>query len=61
VPFGTTDAALTASLLPATRHLGLSLADRACLTLARSRHIAAMTADRPWMKLDIGVEIVCIR
>ena len=61
VPFGMADATLTASLLPATRQLGLSLGDRACLALAMSRGIGAMTADHPWLDLDLPIEIVCIR
>jgi PIN domain nuclease of toxin-antitoxin system len=61
VPFDAPDAALTASLLPATRQLGLSLGDRACLALAMSRGIGAMTADHPWLDLDLPIEIVCIR
>ena len=44
-----------------TSHLGLSLADRACLALARREELPVMTADRPWAKLDLGVEIVLIR
>ena len=61
VPFGMADATLTASLLPATRQLGLSLGDRACLALAISRRIGAITADHPWLELDLPIEIVCIR
>ena len=61
VPFETTDASLTASLLPITRPFGLSLGDRACLALAISREIAVMTADHPWLDDDLPVEIVCIR
>ena len=61
VPFGTADATLTASLLPATRPLGLSLGDRACLALAISRRIGAITADHPWLELDFPIEITCIR
>jgi PIN domain nuclease of toxin-antitoxin system len=61
VPFTATDASLAASLLPVTRPLGLSLGDRACLALALSRGIAALTADRVWADLDIGVTIHLIR
>lgn len=51
----------TALLRPLTRHRGLSLGDRACLALARSRDAVALTADQPWLDLDIGVRIECIR
>ena len=37
--------------------LGLSLADRACLSLAQTRRCAAMTTDRAWSKVSFGVEI----
>jgi PIN domain nuclease of toxin-antitoxin system len=61
VPFGPADATLTASLLPVTKPFGLSLGDRACLALGISREIAVMTADRPWLDVDLPVDIVCIR
>ena len=61
VPFGVSDAARAAALVPHTAHLGLSLGDRACLALAQSRGIRAMTADRTWADLDVGVETVVIR
>jgi ribonuclease VapC len=61
VPYGTADATLTASLLPTTKPFGLSLADRACLALALTRRIGAITADRPWLNVDLPIEIVCIR
>ena len=61
VPFSSEHAALTGMLLPATQPLGLSLGDRACLALAMSRGIPALTADRTWIQLDIGVVIQPIR
>jgi len=61
VPFGREHAAIAASLVPATKKLGLSLGDRACLALALSREIPAFTADRTWGKLSVGVEIRVVR
>jgi ribonuclease VapC len=61
VSFGPSEAALSASLLPRTRPLGLSLGDRACLALALARRIPAVTADRTWLKLDLDVKIEVIR
>lgn len=61
VPFTAEDAALAASLRPKTDPLGLSLGDRACLALALVRGVPALTADRQWAGLDVGVEIRLIR
>ena len=61
VPFSVTDAALAASLLPATCPFGLSLGDRACLALAMSRGIPALTADHIWTELNVGVDVRQIR
>ncbi|MEG3152185.1 type II toxin-antitoxin system VapC family toxin [Sphingomonas sp. ZT3P38] len=48
--------AIEAGLLRAsTRSAGLSLGDRACLALARSLGATAVTTDRAWEALDIGV------
>ena len=55
------DASAVASLIAKTRSAGLSLGDCACLALAKARDIPAVTADRAWSKLDIGVEIELIR
>lgn len=61
VAFSEPQAALTAALRPTTRDLGLSLADRACLSLAMLRDRRVYTADRAWGRLDIGVEVELIR
>jgi ribonuclease VapC len=42
---------LGADLRARTKHLGLSLGDRACLAAARSRDLPVLTADRAWAKL----------
>ncbi|MFO1423011.1 MAG: type II toxin-antitoxin system VapC family toxin [Candidatus Competibacteraceae bacterium] len=60
-PFTAEDAVLAASLIPATQPLGLSLGDRACLALALSRNIPAITADRIWTQLHVGVTIQFVR
>lgn len=51
----------TGDLRRHTRHLGLSLADRACLALAEREGILALTADRKWSALEVGVKIRIIR
>ncbi len=57
-------AALAAGhLRPATRSAGLSLADRACLALARTLRLPALTADRGWLGVAdaVGVRVDLIR
>jgi PIN domain nuclease of toxin-antitoxin system len=44
-----------------TEKRGLSLADRACLALAEREKLPALTADRAWRGLDLGIEIRLIR
>ena len=44
-----------------TKDYGLSLGDRACIATAARLGLPAVTADRQWAELDIGVEIVLIR
>lgn len=63
VPFDARQAELCGLLRPATRHLGLSLGDRACLALARQLGSTVLTADRPWLSLGeaLGLDIRCIR
>lgn len=54
--------AVTAGRLRATtRHLGLSLGDRACLALAIHEKASVITADRAWVGLDVGCKIEVIR
>jgi ribonuclease VapC len=61
VSFDETQAQVAASLRAATRQIGLSLGDRACLALAKELGCAAVTADRAWASLNIDVEVVVIR
>lgn len=63
VPFDAHHATEAGLLRPATRHLGLSLGDRACLALARLTKAVVITADRPWLELaqPLGLAIECIR
>lgn len=49
------------SIVPQTRKRGLGLGDRCCLALARSLNSTAVTADRAWRDVDVGVEVRAIR
>jgi PIN domain nuclease of toxin-antitoxin system len=41
---------------------GLSLGDRACLTLAKQLHATAVTSDQTWRRLPaLGVRIMAFR
>jgi PIN domain nuclease of toxin-antitoxin system len=56
------DQAYEAGLMrPATKSLGLSLGDRCCLGLARSLGLPALTADRVWGELALGIDVRVIR
>jgi ribonuclease VapC len=57
----TEQAHLTGLLRPLTRHLGLSLGDQACLALARTLGLPALTAERAWGTLALGVVVEVIR
>jgi PIN domain nuclease of toxin-antitoxin system len=57
VPFSAGQAERTAQLRAQTRHLGLSLGDRACLALAAELALPAVTTDRVWSDIEIKVEI----
>ena len=61
VPFDEMQADETARFRLRTRHVGLSLADRACLALARLHRLPVLTTDRAWRSLRISVRIEVIR
>lgn len=61
VPFLVEEAETAAGMYQATRSSGLSLGDRACLALARRLGSPALTADRRWADIRLGVEVRLIR
>ena len=60
-PFSAIQAEIAGRLKERTKRLGLSLGDRACLSLGCDRGEAVYTADRAWQNLDVEVEVVAIR
>ena len=61
IPFDEEQAFLAGSFTVQTHSLGLSLGDRACLALASTIGATAVTADRVWQELNLGVKIQLIR
>ena len=61
LPFDRELAEAAGALRMETRHLGLSIGDRACLALAAQLGVPAYTADKAWAKLECGVEVVVVR
>jgi len=59
--FSEEQAYLAGLLRPATQNIGVSLGDRACLSLAKMQELTALTANRAWANLAIGVTIKVIR
>jgi ribonuclease VapC len=63
VPLVVSDAVAAGQLAGLTRPAGLSLGDRCCLALAKSRQLPILTADRAWLPFakPLGIEIRLIR
>ena len=61
VPFDAEQALQSGLLRTATRAAGLSLGDRACLGLAKRLGLSAVTADRSWERVQIGVSVTVLR
>jgi PIN domain nuclease of toxin-antitoxin system len=60
-PFTPAQAEGAAALWSSTRHLGLSLGDRACLALAASLGATAVTADKAWEQLAVSIPVRLVR
>ena len=61
VAFDAPQARLTGLLHPQTKAAGLSLGDRACLALAIERGAPAVTTDRAWAEVNVGVTTQLVR
>lgn len=57
-PFEKDLACVVGELRPATKALGLSLGDRACLALAQELQVPALTADRAWQEIEMATPAV---
>jgi ribonuclease VapC len=61
IPFDEEQAYQAGLLYSSGREYGLSLGDRSCLALARTMTATAVTADRSWGDLELGIGIKLIR
>jgi len=60
-PFLPVDGERAGRLWPLTRQQGLSLADRACLSLGLRLGLTVVTCDRAWAQLPLNLEIQLLR
>ena len=60
-PFTVDDALLATAIYARDRRHMLSLADRCCLATAIRLRLPAVTGDRAWSTLDLGVEVLACR
>ena len=60
-PFTLEDGERAGRLWEQTRQAGLSLGDRACLSLGLRLGVAVLTSDRAWARLNLAVNVQIIR
>lgn len=60
-PFMPGDGELAGRLWEQTRQYGLSLGDRACLSLGLRLGVSVLTSDRAWASLNLSLDIQVIR
>lgn len=60
-PFNQEDAINAGKLHQLTKQHGLSLGDRACISLGRKLGLEVYTADKIWSKIAVNVKIIIIR
>ncbi|MDO8578580.1 MAG: type II toxin-antitoxin system VapC family toxin [Dehalococcoidales bacterium] len=61
VPFDEEQSYQSGFLRKGTRDAGISLGDRACLSLAKLLGAVALTTDRSWAGISVGVKVKVIR
>ena len=60
-PFVAADGELAGQLWPLTRQRGLSLGDRACLSLGLRLGLTVVTCDHAWTELPLDLEVQILR
>jgi PIN domain nuclease of toxin-antitoxin system len=60
-PFTSEDGEMAGRLWEQTRQAGLSLGDRACLSLGLRLGVTVLTSDRAWASLNLSLDIQVIR
>lgn len=61
IPLDFNQAAEIGALRKVTDLAGLSLGDRACITLGIQMKCPVYTSDRAWKRIDLGCEVILIR
>ncbi|MDX1948878.1 MAG: type II toxin-antitoxin system VapC family toxin [Rickettsiales bacterium] len=61
IDFDEVQAFKCAELIKKTSKFGLSLGDRACISLGISKKLPILTADKIWKNLDLEAKIILIR
>jgi PIN domain nuclease of toxin-antitoxin system len=59
--FTVEDGELAGLLWTNTKNFGLSLGDRACLSLGLRMNVSVLTSDRAWEKIGLDLKIILIR
>lgn len=60
-PFLPEDGSVTGQLWQQTQQFGLSLGDRACLSLGLRLNVPVLTSDRAWATLSLSLDVRVIR
>jgi len=60
-PFEEDEARISAELYPIGKSIGLSLGDRACLSLGLKLGLPVLTTDKTWSRLKLEIDIKVLR
>lgn len=61
IAFSDAQSKIAANIVTDTKKFGLSLGDRACLSLAIMENLPVLTADKIWSNLNLDIKIMLIR